>query len=389
MSPSKHRDTTRLRALAPVANVTPRLLSAQAVFFPAATAYAVVVAPGSVLAMLGAAAPMQGLLSPIGHAHEMVFGFALAVICGHQLGSMKLLPLMVLLGVWVLARVAFLIAPQSLTSIGANVAYAVMLGWRFVPRLVATTKNLRNAALPGVLTSICASGIAFQALMHTGFDPRIRAVIEVVALLLALLMLFMGGRLLATAVAGQLYRQRVRGAARVQPRSEGALIVSMSLASLAALLPDTPLTFTLEAVAMIVAAILAAVRMVRLRLWSVRGRPDLLCLAVGYGWIALGIGFTATSVLAGRDHVPALHMILVGGLGTLTFNVMTMMHVLKTRTRPFPVRVAVGGTLLISIATVLRLASAVGFGDYRLMLLFASLSWSGAFALLLALQIRR
>src|SRR5690606_9212177 len=130
---------------------------------------------------------------------------------------------------------------------------------------------------------------------------------------------------------------------------------------------------SLEAVAMVTAGALAAVRLVRWRLWALRGRPDLLCLAVGYAWLAVGIALFGASLAAGRYQVAALHVITLGSLGTLTLNVMVMTHVLKARRNPSCTRVPVWGTLLIGIATVLRVASGIGVGDYRLLLLMASL----------------
>jgi uncharacterized protein involved in response to NO len=127
----------------------------------------------------------------------------------------------------------------------------------------------------------------------------------------------------------------------------------------------------------------------RWRLWDLRGRPDLLCLAVGYAWLSLGIALYAVSLAAGRHEVAALHVILVGSLGTLTLNVMVITHMLKARQPPSRAGVPLWGTLLIGTATVFRVAGGVGVGDYRLLLLIASLCWSGAFALLLWRLLRR
>jgi len=45
------------------------LIAGHSVFFPAATVYSILVLPASLLAF------------PSGHAHEMLFGFALAASC--------------------------------------------------------------------------------------------------------------------------------------------------------------------------------------------------------------------------------------------------------------------------------------------------------------------
>lgn len=346
------------------------------------------VLPASTLTFLGIGAGLPGLALPVGHAHEMMFGFALAVISGNQLGPMSARALMFLFVLWASARIAFLVAPQSMTAMATNIAYAVFLGLRFVPRLSVRVKNLRNLALPAVLTSICMSAIVLQVALHTGSMPGIRAVVGVSVPLLALLMLFMGGRLIAATVAGQRYRQGDRLAGRVQPRLEAALIVSMGVAVLTAPLADNVWAAHLEAVAMLTAGALAAVRLVRWKLWTLRGRPDLLCIAVGYAWLCVGIALFGISIAARHYQVAALHIITVGSLGTLTLNVMAMTHLLKTRRNRSSAGILVYATLLVGAAAMARVASGVGMGDYQTLLLIASLCWSGAFALLLWLLVR-
>src|SRR5665647_2278095 len=67
-----------------------RLVAGNVVFFPMATVYAIFVLPASVLAMLGLTGTFPALASTTGHAHEMLFGFALAVVAGNQLGPIPM-----------------------------------------------------------------------------------------------------------------------------------------------------------------------------------------------------------------------------------------------------------------------------------------------------------
>lgn len=65
-----------------------RPLAGTTLFFPAATVYSIFILPASVLSMIGIASGIPGLASAAGHAHEMLFGFVLAVVTGNQLGAM-------------------------------------------------------------------------------------------------------------------------------------------------------------------------------------------------------------------------------------------------------------------------------------------------------------
>jgi uncharacterized protein involved in response to NO len=104
-----------------------RLVASNLVFFPLATVYAIFVLPASVLAMLGLTSAFPALASGTGHAHEMLFGFALAVIVGNQLGPIAIPRLALLAGLWLVARATFLCAPQGIAAATANIAFAALL----------------------------------------------------------------------------------------------------------------------------------------------------------------------------------------------------------------------------------------------------------------------
>lgn len=369
--------------------VNPRWrVAGNTVFFPAATLYAIFVLPASVFAMLGFTGALPALASPSGHVHEMLFGFALAVVAGNQLGPMAISRLTLLAGLWMIARATFLFAPESVTAAAANIAFAALLAAHLAPRLLGAAKKLRNQALPLVLTAICASSIALQLAPHAGFASARHTIVTIAVLLFALLMLFMGGRLIAPTVAGQFYRQGGKLDARVQPRIEGGLIVAMAIAIAAAMFAGEPPFVMLSAAATTVAGVLAAVRLLRWRLWALRGRPDLFCLAAGYGWLAIGLVLYGAALAAGRYQTAALHIITVGALGTLTLNVMVMTWTLKARQDPARARAPVWATLLIAAAALARALASFGIYDPLVLLQLAALCWSAAFTLLLIRLVR-
>ncbi|MCC6193736.1 MAG: NnrS family protein [Burkholderiales bacterium] len=357
------------------------------VFFPLATAYAIVVVPASVLSMLGMVPAVPGLASPAGHAHELLFGFALAVVAGNQLGPRRRASLVILAGLWLLARAAFLGWPGSAAAHAANIAFPASLAAVLAPRLLASAKKWRNQSLPLTLMGICASAVGF-AILSALRAAALERVLDVAVALFAMLLLFMGGRLIAPSVAGQLQRQGRVLAARVQPRIEGALIVVMAISVIALALGDAHAAFVRAAgVALILAALLAVLRMIRWHLWALRGRPDLVCLAAGYAWLALGLAAFGTGLATGAPpgaRTGAIHVITVGSLGTLTLNVMAMTRLLRARLPAGSSRLPVYATLLLALATVLRVFAGP-VADTRAMLLAAAACWSMAYVLLLVL----
>jgi uncharacterized protein involved in response to NO len=365
-----------------------RLVAGNAVFFPAATAYAILVLPASVFAMLGLTDALPALASAPGHAHEMLFGFALAVVAGNQLGPMAGPRLALLAGLWALARATFLCAPESAAAAAANIAFAALIAAQLAPRLLGAAKKWRNQALPLVLMALCASNIAFELAPLAGLAGARDAILMLAVLLFALLMLFMGGRLIAPTVAGQFYRQGGKLDARVQPRIEGGLIVAMAVAVAASLCANRPPFAMATAAATALAGLLSALRLLRWRLWLLRGRPDLLCLAAGYAWLALGLVLYGAALAANRYQTAALHIITVGALGTLTLNVMAMTWTLKARQGPSRARAQIWATLLLGAATLARVSAGLGFYEAPALLWLAALGWSGAFAFLFVMLVR-
>lgn len=188
---------------------------------------------------------------------------------------------------------------------------------------------------------------------------------------------------MAPAAAGQMYRQGGDLKARVQPRLEAALIASMAVAIVAALIGQR----TLCAAALAAASGVAFVRMARWRLWELDRRADLWALAVGYAWLALGLGAVAVSIATATHVVTALHLLTVGAMGTLTVNVMALTWLRLARRDTARALLPRWSTVLIALATGARVAA--DFTEARGAWLWtAAVMWSAAYVLLLVLFAR-
>ena len=103
-----------------------------------------------------------------------------------------------------------------------------------------------------------------------------------------------------------------------------------------------------------------------------------MCLGAGYGWLALGLSAVAMSN-SGAERTAAMHVLTVGALGTLTFNVMSATILRKVRRDPADEPLVVWGTALIGIATVSRVAAALASQHSAELLVAAAACWTGAF----------
>src|SRR5690554_1714230 len=286
-------------------------------FFPAAASWAALVVPLSLFSVLSGTGWPPGLLGA-GHGHELIFGFALALIAGYTLGPQPWRILAPLFGLWLAARFSWLLAPEWLLSQLLSPAFALLLAWQVVPRFQAA-KKWRNKIAGPLILALCLLALAYAL---TDWIPAVltkRNLMEVAILGLMLLMTFMGGRIIAPAVAGTLEKRGIPLEARVQPRIEGALLIVLPLVMICLPFSGTRL---ISGALLLLAATLIIVRTVRWKLWRCTNRPDLLVLALGYLWLAAGAGATGVHLFTGQSLVPALHLITIGALGTLSGSVM-------------------------------------------------------------------
>lgn len=362
-----------------------RTRPAHAWFFPPAALYAALIVPLSLYGMLSAAPWLQAISSGSGHAHEMLFGFALAVVAGYLLGPQSKSRLQSLFVLWVGARVAFLAGLPLWISGSLNAGFAAALAALIAPKFLSAAKKLRNQAFAPVLIALCLAVGAFHAAAAVDSHWLQRVILLEAVLLFALLMMFMGGRVIAPAAAGALHLRGIQLQARVQPRIEGALIV---LVAAAVVLLAVPGAVPVAAGASIAAGSLSSIRLLRWRLWACHGRPDLICLGIGYGWLGLGLIAVGAALLAGRAPTAALHLLTVGALGTLSTGVMARVRLTRAKLNPAREHSLVLMTRLLAAATLLRVWGGNGTAQNLAAYAAAAAFWSLAYLLLLRLLVR-
>ncbi|WP_372988362.1 NnrS family protein [Marinobacter sp.] len=321
-------------------------------FFPAAAILAALAVPLSIHGVLSGTGWPPGLLAA-GHGHELIFGFALALIAGYTLGPQPRRVLATLFTLWLLARISWLLAPDSWPAQLLSPAFALLLARYVVPRFNAAKKWRNKIAGPLILV-LCLMAPFFWLVGVVSTEsliPGRTRLLQSAVLGLLLLMTFMGGRIIAPAVAGTLEKKGIPLEARVQPRIEGALIVLLIVAMGLAL---REVTEQLAGAVLLPAAFLITVRVLRWRLWHCPERPDLLVFATGYLWLAAGAAVTGTHLLAGIPAIPALHLITVGALGTLSANVMLRLAWQRASRSPPPGWQPISLAALFGLSAVFR-----------------------------------
>ncbi|MEX2480462.1 MAG: NnrS family protein, partial [Gammaproteobacteria bacterium] len=346
----------------------------QQVFFPAAALFGALVVPLSLAGMSTAAPWLAAYSSPAGHARELLFGFALAIITGYLLGKTSRQQLWATFGLWLAARVSWLIDPGGSWALATQAVFAIVFAASLAPKFLGSGRRWRNLAVAPLLVLLAASAVAFDLM-----PSRVVLVQYSILFLLAWLLAFMGGRLTMPAIAQQLERAGFELAARSQPRLEGVIVASLGGAALCALVvPGLPVA---GALALVGSSVIGA-RLLRWRIWLCRGRPDLWCLASAHLWLVLGLALLGIALLTGWSSRGYVHAITIGALGTFAFNVMLRADLQRRQGLPARDKLIVYGTILISIAAMTRLAASWTDTIHQPLLGIAAAAWCLAYLML-------
>lgn len=290
-------------------------------------------------------------LGPPGHAHEMIFGQALAVIGGYLLTRVSPWELRLAALLWVAARLAA-IWPETQAS-GVAILSVAATGAIAVTAMRAFLRGVKrggNLVFPVVLGGIVLADACFflgaMGMVPGGTWPGLAMGIGAVVLLIAA----MGGRLLSAAASGAAQKA---GAARIPPRHglERALLASLAVGFASQALSAPALV---SSVPLIVAGALLCLR---LALWAPGLRyagGDVAALAAGQGWLAAGLlAWAATSVGLLNSGTAGLHIALIGGIGG-TLLVMMMRSAAQREATAMPRRAAPLVAALMAAAALMR-----------------------------------
>lgn len=324
------------------------------------------------------------------HAHEMVFGFAVAAVAGFLLtavpnwtGTLPLsgAPLVALFFVWVAGRATMFVSgllPQWLSAT-VDVLFLPFLG-AMAARQLFVKPAARNLVFLVLLAALMACNIAyhlsiFEILKH---DPL--TIMRTALLMMAVMIAIIGGRIIPAFTHNWLH---LHDAAGPMPRRIGWLDATSIGAVVAyALLQAVSAPELLVGLAALAAVALNLSRLALWCGWKARSEPIVWVLHLGYAWMIVGLLLGAASALTAAIPIAAVsHAIGTGAVGTMIVGVMSRASLGHTG-RPIKAsRSIVTAYVLVSVAALLRafgplVAPQFVSVEYGL----AGLAWIAAFA---------
>jgi uncharacterized protein involved in response to NO len=323
------------------------------------------------------------------HAHEMIFGYAAAVIAGFLLtaipnwtGRLPLqgLPLIVLYGAWVLGRAAM--ATSAL--IGDGLAAALDLSFlailfAVVLREILSGRNWRNLPIPVavgglLLANLLTHAEAAGALSSGAVGERLG--IAIITLLISLI----GGRIVPSFTRNWLAKRSETDLPAAFGRFDRASL-AITLVALGGWVaaPDAEVT----GAALIAAGISALFRLIRWRGQRTISEPLVWSLHLGFLWVPAGVCLLGLGAFLPAYFPPmaGLHALTVGAIGSMTLAVMTRATLGHTG-RPLAAdRWTATIYVLIAVAAALRVVAPVLPDTYGPPLWASGFIWIAAFSL--------
>lgn len=351
-------------------------------FFLGAAAHAVLVVPLFLLTIAGRTRAGSYLPAIYWHAHEMVFGFSVAVLAGFLLTAIANWTsratadggrLAALGSLWVLGRIGMLAADRL-----PRFAPAVLdLG--FLPALCAAcagpilaVKNRRNYGFLLLLGALFAANAAVHGAALGFLSPvyeRDGSWVGVDIIVVA--MVVMTGRVVP------MFTRNATGAADVRAMPALERVTTASVVAVAVL--ESLGTRNVIGIVSCFAGVMAVVRM---RHWGTRHalrEPLLWILHIGSLWIGAGLLLRGLATFSPVPLGSGLHALTAGAIGALTLGMMTRVGLGHTgRLLAVPLRIA-GAFGAVVAGAVLRVLAPWLWPGALAPLVAAGLLWSTAF----------
>lgn len=358
-------------------------------FYLFAAVFAIVAIPAWLVSYAGIDLAGNYLQGTAWHSHEMIFGFAAAVIAGFLLTAVRnwtgqSTPTGALLGglvtLWLLARALMLTGPANVAAL-IDVLFLPVLGVAVAIPIWASrnSRNYKVLVVLGVLTLANAGyHLASSGSLPLGYARvSMTAALDVISILIAII----GGRVVPAFIGNAVEGASPRHVRSVEIVSVGVLVVILVAGILE---PWVSVAQNAWSFVFFVAAVGQGVRLLLWQPFKARGNALLWMLPVAYAWLPISLALRALELQSMVPSGAAIHAFTIGAIASLMMAMM-MRSALGHSGRALVAGGAeVGAFVLLQLSAVVRvLAASIAPGVYREAMIVSGILWTLAFVVFL------
>jgi uncharacterized protein involved in response to NO len=350
---------------------------------------------GSVFAVIAMAIWLVSLMTtlPLGysgnpvfwHAHEMIFGFSVAIVVGFLLTAVQNwtgirsihgLPLAGLALVWLIPRIGMLFLDKNIWISAIDISFIPLAGF-YLARPVIKAKQWHNLVFIPVLAALTLINAAAHYCNLTGNTWYAMQWIDTAVFMIVMMILIVGGRVIPFFTENALK----------DPRRPAIPYLAPFVAAMVIAYASSNLVLGRSDVTGALALICALASAVHIGWWfKIRALQNPLLWSLHFSCWFIPVGFVLIGLENLTGLVPlqsGLHAITTGAIGGMILSMMSRVSLGHTG-RPLMVHPQlVLAYLLIILAALTRALSPIFIGSFSLNYSLPALFWCAAFALFL------
>lgn len=324
----------------------------------------------------------SGLAPLLWHAHEMIFGFALAIIAGFLLTASNNwtghvpaagLPLATLFGFWAFARVSFTLGHIIIAGV-FDLLFVALLSI-MVLRVFWLAKIWKNLPILMIVVGLGSLNLLFYGSYLGWFQVNSLFPMELALLLIMQLLVVMGGRVIPMFTKNGILGLKI---------TEWPPVVrSVASISFIAILSWIWMPPTIAASLCFLASIMIAIRFMGWKPWRTLKTPMVWILQLGYIWLAITFSLLALERLDIVVRSLPIHALGVGAMGAIMIGMITRTAMGHTGRQIRPSWFELTSFLLLAISGVSRALAIYANDGQNLLLFTAGMCWACAFVIYL------
>lgn len=318
----------------------------------------------------------------IWHAHEMLFGYTLAVVAGFLLTAVRAWTgletptgraLRTLVLLWIAGRLLVL-TPYSIAAALIGAAFPVAVALAIAGPLLRS-RNRRNYFFVPLLILLGAAELvmhlSYQGRLHWPAQIGVRVGLDIVLFIVAVL----SGRVVPMFTNNGVPGASAQRNLRIEQLALGLILVLLCADAFQAM-PQVIIVVS------IMNALVHAARLSLWQPWKTLRTPLVWILHVAYGWIVIYFVLRAFAAAGFVADPFATHALTIGAIGSMTLGM--MMRTSRGHTgRPLVVNgIEVSCFVLIQMAVIVRVFGGIFLpGEYLASVVLSGILWALAFTI--------